>query len=137
MKSAEKISEDVIVDVAKSANLSQRYINAWGQDTEIDSQVQLNLLACLGYDTRNEEALRLSAEKLNKPEIIAPLTVIKQGDDVEIALNLGVTVRPSDFQWQLTSSQGETFEGYLQAAVVRDERKQGGALVIHLSLIHI
>lgn len=132
MKSAEKISEDVIVEVAKSANLSQRYINAWGQDTEIDSQVQLNLLACLGYDTRNEEALRLSAEKLNKPEIIAPLTVIKQGDDVEIALNLGVTVRPSDFQWQLTSSQGETFEGYLQAAVVRDERKQGGALVIHL-----
>ncbi|MDP5252605.1 MULTISPECIES: 4-alpha-glucanotransferase [unclassified Vibrio] len=132
MEPAEKISEEVIVELAKRANLSQRYINAWGQETDIDSQVQLNLLACLGYDTRSEDALRLSAEKINKPDIIAPLTVIKQGEAVEIALNLGVTVRPSDFQWQLKSSKGECFEGYLQAAVVRDERKQGGALFIHL-----
>ncbi|RJX66226.1 4-alpha-glucanotransferase [Vibrio sinensis] len=118
--------------VAELAGLSDSYVSARGEDVTVSDETLTRLLTALGYDTSSDAALIKSAQKKHKPDVLAPVLVLRDNQALEIALNLGVSARESDFSWRLDTEQGEQFEGYLQSQVIRDERKEGGALVFSL-----
>ncbi|CAM3670152.1 4-alpha-glucanotransferase [Vibrio aerogenes CECT 7868] len=128
--------KSALKQVAEAANISDNYINAWGEDASVSDETIRSLLASLGYDTSNDEKLLKSAEKKQRKDVLAPVQVIKSNDQpIEIDLNLGVSARESEFCWRVETEQGEILEGYLQSQIIRDERKDGGPLVFQLPML--
>ncbi|MCL9781683.1 4-alpha-glucanotransferase [Vibrio sp. S4M6] len=127
------INENYVKEVANIAGISQHYISAWGEDTSVKDSTIIKLLSAMGYDSESEEALSKSVDKKHKSEVLEPVLVLQQGQPVEIALQLGVSARESDFSWRLHTEQGDVLEGYLQSQIVRDDRANGGPLVFSIS----
>lgn len=125
--------QSVLKKVAEMAKISDRYTNAWGDEAYVEDETIRKLLGSLGYDTTDDQTLLESAQKKHRKNVLDVVQIIKEcGQPIEIALNLGVTVRESEFSWQLITEKGEILEGYLQSQVVRDEREQGGPLIFQL-----
>jgi len=124
--------QSVLKQVAEMANLADSYVSAWGDEAQVSDETLTRLLASLGYDTSSDDALLKSAEKKHKKDVLDPVLVLRDGEPVEVALNLGVSARESEFSWRLETEQGEVLEGYLQSQVVRDGRAEGGPLVFAL-----
>ena len=118
--------------VAEMARIADSYVSAWGDEAKVDEETIRYLLRSLGYDTTNDDTLLQSAEKKHKKDVLDPVLVVRDGEPVEVALNLGASARESEFSWRLDTEQGEVLEGYLQSQIVRDERKEGGPLVFAL-----
>ncbi|CAE6948687.1 4-alpha-glucanotransferase [Vibrio alginolyticus] len=118
--------------VAAMARLADSYVSAWGDEAKVSDETLTRLLASLGYDTSSDENLLASAERKHKKDVLAPVLVLRDGDPVEVELNLGTSARESEFSWRLETEQGEVLEGYLQSQIVRDERAEGGPLVFAL-----
>ncbi|GEM75306.1 4-alpha-glucanotransferase [Vibrio sagamiensis] len=125
-------AQTVLQKAAESAQLSERYVTAWGEEVSVPHTTLISLLSSLGYDVTNEETLLKSLEKKQKKEVLAPVLVLRDNEPIEIELSLGKSARGSDFSWRLNTEQGECFEGYLQSQIIRDERAQGGELVFSL-----
>ncbi|USD43202.1 4-alpha-glucanotransferase [Vibrio sp. SCSIO 43135] len=123
---------NALKQVAEMAKLADSYVSAWGDEAKVSDETLLRLLASLGYDTSNDQALLKSAEKKHKKDVLDPVLVLREGEPAEVALNLGVSARESEFSWRLETEQGEVLEGYLQSQIVRDERAEGGPLVFTL-----
>ncbi|RTZ17948.1 4-alpha-glucanotransferase [Vibrio aquaticus] len=123
---------NALKQVAEMARIADSYISAWGDEAKVEDETIRHLLASLGYDTTNDETLLKSAEKKHKKDVLDPVLVIRDGEPVEVALNLGASARESEFSWRLDTEQGEVLEGYLQSQIVRDERNEGGPLVFAL-----
>ncbi|WP_394126684.1 4-alpha-glucanotransferase [Vibrio hepatarius] len=123
---------NALKQVAEMAKIADSYVSAWGDEATVEDETIRHLLASLGYDTTNDETLLKSAEKKHKKDVLDPVLVVRDGEPVEIALNLGASARESEFNWRLDTEQGEVLEGYLQSQIVRDERKEGGPLVFAL-----
>ena len=124
--------QTVLKQVAEMANIADSYVSAWGDEAQVSDETITSLLASLGYDTSSDDALLKSAERKHKKDVLDPVLVLRDGEPVEVALNLGVSARESEFSWRLETEQGEVLEGYLQSQVVRDERAEGGPLVFAL-----
>ena len=125
--------QSVLKQVADMARISDNYISAWGDEAYVEDETIRSLLGSLGYDTSSDEKLLKSAEKKHKRDVLEPVQVVKDSEQpVEVALNLGVTARESEFTWRLVTEQGDVLEGYLQSQIVRDERAEGGPLVFEL-----
>ncbi|WP_434763689.1 4-alpha-glucanotransferase [Vibrio fortis] len=124
--------QSVLKQVAEMANLADSYVSAWGDEAQVSDETLTRLLASLGYDISSDDALLKSAEKKHKKDVLDPVLVLRDGEPVEVSLNLGVSARESEFSWRLETEQGEVLEGYLQSQVVRDERAEGGPLVFAL-----
>ncbi|MBW3695429.1 4-alpha-glucanotransferase [Vibrio sp. T187] len=124
--------QSVLKQVAEMANIADSYVSAWGDEATVSDETITHLLASLGYDTTNDQTLLKSAEKKHKKDVLDPVLVLRDDEPVEVALNLGVSARESEFSWRLETEQGEVLEGYLQSQVVRDERAEGGPLVFAL-----
>ena len=124
--------QSVLKQVADMARIADSYVSAWGDEAKVEEETIRSLLTSLGYDTKNDETLLKSAEKMHKKDVLDPVLVIHQDKPVEVALNLGVSARESEFSWRLETEQGDVLEGYLQSQIVRDERAEGGPLVFEL-----
>ncbi|MCR9656707.1 4-alpha-glucanotransferase [Vibrio parahaemolyticus] len=118
--------------VAEMARLADSYVSAWGDEAKVSDETLRRLLTSLGYDTSSDEKLLASAEMKHKKDVLAPVLVLRDGEPVEVELNLGTSARESEFSWRLETEQGEVLEGYLQSQIVRDERAEGGPLVFAL-----
>lgn len=126
--------ESALKCVTEMANLAESYVSAWGTETQVSDASLYQLLAALGYDVRNEQSLLASAKKKHKKSVLPPVTVIRDGESLDIALHLGVSARESEFIWQVDTEQGDRFEGHLPSYIVSDMRSDGGALVFRLPL---
>ncbi|WP_237485597.1 4-alpha-glucanotransferase [Vibrio hippocampi] len=126
------IDSNTLMHVADMARIADRYINATGQETQVEASTIVELLKALGYDTNDSDSLLASAEKKHRQEVLDPVCVIQDDDATEVSLYLSSSARESDFSWRLTTEQGEVFEGYLQSQIRRDERQNGGPLVFEL-----
>ncbi|UPQ89487.1 4-alpha-glucanotransferase [Vibrio sinaloensis] len=124
--------QNALKQVAEMARIADSYVSAWGDEAKVSEETIRRLLASLGYDTTNDETLLKSAEKKHKKDVLEPVLVVRDGEPVEVSLNLGVSARESEFSWRLDTEQGEVLEGYLQSQIVRDERSEGGPLVFAL-----
>ncbi|WP_139683762.1 4-alpha-glucanotransferase [Vibrio tasmaniensis] len=124
--------QTVLKQVAEMANIADSYVSAWGDEAQVSEETITSLLASLGYDTSSDDALLKSAERKHRKDVLDPVLVLRDGEPVEVTLNLGVSARESEFSWRLETEQGEVLEGYLQSQVVRDERAEGGPLVFAL-----
>ena len=114
-----------VTEIAQMANIADTYISAWGDDATVEDKVLLKLLDALGYDTQTEESLLKSVEK--KPSVLPAVVVMRQNSDMDITLNLGKTIRTSDFSWMLMAENGEVFQGEL------DDRETDGKLMFRLA----
>ena len=123
------VTHTCLMEVAEQVGLPAQYISAWGEGTQVTSTTIEKILASLGFDVANDEALLSSWQQFNRKPILEPVSIHTFGEQVEIALNLGVSARTSDFEWHLITEDGEEFSGYLQSQVIRDERSSGGPLV--------
>lgn len=124
--------DNALKQVAEMARIADSYVSAWGDEAKVADETIRRLLASLGYDTTNDETLLKSAEKKHKQDVLDSVLVVRDGEPIEVALNLGASARESEFSWRLDTEQGEVLEGYLQSQIVRDERKEGGPLVFAL-----
>ncbi|HIF9120619.1 TPA: 4-alpha-glucanotransferase [Photobacterium damselae] len=126
------LENSVLKHVAHMAGITDKYISAWGDEATVEDETLSRLLAALGYDVRNDEALLESARKKNRTEVLAPVKVIRAGEPMQVELHLGASARVSDFSWRLGTEQGEVFEGWLQSQLVADERDECQPLVFAL-----
>lgn len=126
------ISQTVLKQAAEVANIADSYISAWGSNAAVEEDTILSLLSALGYNTTNDEALLASAEKKAKRNALAPVVVLRDGHPREVSLYIGKSVRESDFSWSIQTEQGTHFSGAVSEHITRDERLDGGALVIAL-----
>ncbi|PSW05434.1 4-alpha-glucanotransferase [Photobacterium lipolyticum] len=125
--------DNVLKQVAEMVGIADSYVSAWGDEAKVEDETILRLLAALGYDTKNDDALLESARKKNRPDVLAPVQVIRRGEQpMHITLHLGVSARMSDFSWRLHTEQGEVMEGWLQSQLISDDRESGGPLVFAL-----
>ena len=118
--------------VAEMVGIADSYVSAWGDEAKVKDETIRRLLMALGYDTKNDEALLESARKKHRPDVLAPVKVVRSGEAMHIALQLGASARVSDFSWRLTTEQGEVMEGWLQSQLVKDDREEGGELTFAL-----
>ncbi len=123
------LQQQTLEKVAQLAGIASNYYSMWGEETSVAASTITHLLHSLGYDTSDDQALLQSAEKKHKPEILDSVVVVYQDQPVEVGLYLGVSARANDFEWKLECESGESYSGYLQSQVVRDERAEGGPLV--------
>ncbi|WP_194436861.1 4-alpha-glucanotransferase [Vibrio fluminensis] len=126
------ISNTVLKQAASLAHIADSYISAWGTPAEVEPESIVRLLSSLGYDTSSDEALLASCSKKSQKEVLAPVLVLKENQAFEFALNIGQSIRASEFKWSIQTEQGEHFTGEVSANVVRDERTTGGSLVVAL-----
>ncbi|OLQ93233.1 4-alpha-glucanotransferase [Vibrio panuliri] len=126
------ISNTVLKQAADAANIADSYISAWGSEANVEQESILRLLAALGYDTKDDQALLASCAQKAQLDVLAPVVVLKQNQAFEFALNIGKTARESDFKWSIQTELGERLEGEVSANIVRDDRATGGALVVAL-----
>lgn len=124
--------ETILQQVAEQAGLTKTYVSAWGSEATVSNETQRKVLAGLGYDTSSDDALLASAEKMHKQNVLPFVKVAKQGESIEIGLQLGASARLNEFSWVLTTEDGQVFEGWLESEVVRDDRADGGELIIAL-----
>ncbi|UTV30238.1 4-alpha-glucanotransferase [Photobacterium atrarenae] len=124
--------DQVLKQVADMVGIADSYVSAWGDEAKVDSETIRRLLAALGYDTKSDEALLESANKKQRPDVLAPVKVIRSGEPMHIAMYLGLSARISDFSWRLETEQGEVMEGWLQSQLISDDREDGGPLVFAL-----
>ncbi|ELR65529.1 4-alpha-glucanotransferase [Photobacterium marinum] len=125
-------NDQVLKQVADMVGLADSYVSAWGDEAKVSDETLRRLLAALGYDTKSDETLLESATKKHRPDVLAPVQVVRTGEPMHIAMNLGQSARISDFSWHLETEQGEVMEGWLQSQLIKDERAEGGALVFAL-----
>ncbi|PSU49077.1 4-alpha-glucanotransferase [Photobacterium frigidiphilum] len=124
--------DQVLKQVAEMAGLADSYVSAWGDEAQVENETLRRLLSALGYDTKNDDALMESALKRQRPDVLAPVKVVRNGEPMHITLHLGVSARTSDFSWKLTTEQGVVMEGWLQSQLISDDRENGGPLVFAL-----
>lgn len=124
--------DQVLKQVAEMAGLADSYVSAWGDEAQVENETLRRLLSALGYDTKNDDALMESALKKQRPDVLAPVKVVRNGEPMHIRLHLGVSARTSDFSWKLTTEQGVVMEGWLQSQLISDDRENGGPLVFAL-----
>lgn len=124
--------DQVLKQVAEMAGLADSYVSAWGDEAQVENETLRRLLSALGYDTKNDDALMESALKRQRPDVLAPVKVVRNGEPMHITLHLGVSARASDFSWKLTTEQGVVMEGWLQSQLISDDRENGGPLVFAL-----
>ncbi|WP_299012929.1 4-alpha-glucanotransferase [uncultured Photobacterium sp.] len=124
--------DQVLKQVADMVGLADSYVSAWGDEAKVEDETIRCLLAALGYDTKNDEALLESANKKYRPDVLAAVQVVRSGEPMRIAMHLGQSARISDFSWHLETEQGEVMEGWLQSQLISDERAEGGSLVFAL-----
>ncbi|MGF1760793.1 4-alpha-glucanotransferase [Photobacterium sagamiensis] len=125
--------DNVLKQVAEMVGIADRYVSAWGDEAKVEDETILRLLAALGYDTKNDEALLESARKKHRPDVLAPVQVVRRDEQpMHITLHLGVSARMSDFSWRLHTEQGKVMEGWLQSQLISDDRESGGPLVFAL-----
>lgn len=124
--------DQVLKQVVEMVGLADSYVSAWGDEAQVENETLLRLLSALGYDTRNDDALMESALKRQRPDVLAPVKVVRNGESMHITLHLGVSARASDFSWKLTTEQGVVMEGWLQSQLISDDRENGGPLVFAL-----
>ncbi|GLQ74204.1 4-alpha-glucanotransferase [Vibrio penaeicida] len=132
MKEANKTTPEAIKRVASMANISEHYINAMGEETDVSAATVEYLLSSLGYDVSNDKALLKSAEKKHKKPVLQSMLVLTDDEDVHVDLHLGASARESEFSWRLETEEGDVLEGYLQSQIVSDRRKAGGPLTFSL-----
>lgn len=60
------LENSVLKHVAHMAGITDKYISAWGDEATVEDETLSRLLAALGYDVRNDEALLESARKKNR-----------------------------------------------------------------------
>jgi 4-alpha-glucanotransferase len=124
--------DQVLKQVAEMVGLADSYVSAWGEEAQVENETLRRLLSALGYDTKNDDALMESALKRQRPDVLAPVKVVRNGEPMHITLHLGVSARASDFSWKLTTEQGVVMEGWLQSQLISDDRENGGPLVFAL-----
>ncbi|MEH6531284.1 MAG: 4-alpha-glucanotransferase [Photobacterium frigidiphilum] len=124
--------DQVLKQVAEMAGLADSYVSAWGDEAQVENETLRRLLSALGYDTKNDDVLMESALKRQRPDVLAPVKVVRNGEPMHITLHLGVSARTSDFSWKLTTEQGVVMEGWLQSQLISDDRENGGPLVFAL-----
>lgn len=122
----------ILQQVAEQAGLTKTYVSAWGDEATVSDEAQRNVLAGLGYDTSSDEALLASSTKMHKQNVLPFVKVAKQNTPIEFGLQLGVSARLNEFSWMLTTEDGQIYEGWLESEVIRDERNEGGELIIAL-----
>ncbi|MHA2939690.1 4-alpha-glucanotransferase [Vibrio sp. RC27] len=127
-----ELQQQTLLKVADLVGIAPRFTSMMGDESEVSQETITYILSELGYDTSSDGALLLSAEKKHKVDILDPLQVVYQYEPVEIELNLGVSARESEFEWQLVTECGQHFSGYLQSQVVRDDRAENGPLVFSI-----
>lgn len=123
------LQQQTLEQVAQLAGIASNYQSMWGEETTVASSTITHLLHSLGYDISSDEALLQSAEKKHKPDILDSVVIAYQEQPIEVGLSLGVSARANDFEWRLECENGESYSGYLQSQVIRDERDAGGPLV--------
>ncbi|RQW65023.1 4-alpha-glucanotransferase [Vibrio viridaestus] len=119
---------DVLVEVAETAGIKERYIDNWGKEAHIASESLAFMLNELGYDTSSDDSLLQSKTKHVKEDVLEPVVFGRENEAIEVALHIADSARESDFEWTLTTEDGQYFSGYIQSDIIRDERQSGGAL---------
>ncbi len=123
---------NILVQVSKEAGIKECYIDNWGKESHISSETLDFMLRELGYDTSSDESLLASSEKEQKSDVLEPVVFAKNDQHVEVSLYISSSARESDFEWRLTTEEGESFSGYIQSDIIRDERENGGPVVFSI-----
>ncbi|WP_153448970.1 4-alpha-glucanotransferase [Vibrio algicola] len=133
MQNSNTPSQTVLKQVAAQEGIVDRYISAWGDEAYVCDTTIDELLQALGYNTDDETLLLAQAEQRSKVDVLPSVQVVHQGKDVHIKLYIAASARVSEFSWQVTTEQGQVFDGYLESQVVEDHRQQEGYLIFSLS----
>ncbi|MCE0495144.1 4-alpha-glucanotransferase [Vibrio salinus] len=123
---------DTLVRVSKEAGIKECYIDSWGKEAHISSHTLSFMLQELGYDTSSDKSLQTALEKEKKSEILSPVVFAQEDQHVEVPLRISLSARESDFEWCLTTEEGESFSGYIQSDIVKDDRENGGPLIFSI-----
>ncbi|MDP5459061.1 4-alpha-glucanotransferase [Alishewanella sp. SMS8] len=100
--------------LADLAGLQQSYVHANGHPVTIAPEVQQAILNAMGFNLSNEQVI---AEQVQQAiasrwqEPIAPVTVVTQGQPLQVRLQLDAQYASSLWQWQLNLEEGEVRQG--------------------------
>jgi 4-alpha-glucanotransferase len=131
----------LIKQLAALAGLQDSYVHAQGHTEVVSLDKQQAILQAMGFDLTSDNSIRQHISDLTEQpwlEVLAPVTVCRQGQPVQIRLQQLQQHALSDWQWQISTEEQQQFSGQLSLAASdisqRQQTTQGEVLVAELTL---
>lgn len=132
---------ELIKQLAALAGLQDSYVHAQGHTEHISLDKQQAILSAMGFDLSSEQSIQQHIAALTEQpwlDVIAPVTVCRQGEPLRLRLQQLQTEAKSDWQWHIVTEEQQQFSGSLTLAAKdiseRHSTAKGEVLAAELTL---
>ncbi|AWB67693.1 4-alpha-glucanotransferase [Saccharobesus litoralis] len=108
------MNNELIEQLAQARGVESKYVDAWGNDANVDPSVKVKLLSGMGYPVEDDIALQEAIEGETQDTWSTPLNpvnIIRNTEDVSIELRLPIHVVNNEFSWEITQEDGISQSG--------------------------
>src|SRR5581483_7517815 len=108
------IMNDTLTQLAQLHGIALEYRDVWGNSHPIAAETLRELLAAIGVDARDEDAVEASLEMDQRERgagALPPTVVLRQGATPRIVLTLPENAPLGSLRWQLIDEQGDEATG--------------------------
>ena len=100
-----QIDTGLLKELASMAGVAIEYYDMWGVRREPPAESLARILQEMGFDISSDESIKEGLERLSRPEIIAPSTVLPESGPVRLEINLPYTEGAS-FELKIENENG-------------------------------
>ncbi|MDA8157180.1 MAG: 4-alpha-glucanotransferase [Actinomycetota bacterium] len=83
-----QLDTGLLKELAAMAGVATEYFDMWGVRREPPAKSLAKILQAMGFDITSNESVKGELERLSRPELISPTTVLPEGGPVRLEVNL-------------------------------------------------
>lgn len=105
---------ELIKQLAALAGLQDSYVHAQGHTEHISLDKQQAILQAMGFDLSTDAALQRQITSLTERpwlEVVAPVTVCTEGQQLKVRIQQVQHQAQSDWQWQIVTEEQQHYDG--------------------------
>ncbi|NRQ41729.1 4-alpha-glucanotransferase [Rheinheimera sp. YQF-2] len=130
---------ELIKQLAALAGLQDSYVHAQGHTEHVSLEKQQAILAAMGFDLSSDNSIQQHIAALTEQpwlEVIAPVTVCRQGELLRFRLQQLQHEAISDWQWHIVTEEQQQFSGNITIAAkdIVEQRTTGKGEILAAEL---
>lgn len=126
------VNSELLKNAAMQAGILYSFINNDGTEQVINDDSLCILLNALGFNTDSDATLVNSIAKHQRKSILKSVKIVNENETIAIDLTLSSNANIADFSWQVTTEDGDIFNGDVTANILADRREGSGLLTFVL-----
>jgi len=107
------MDKQLLAELIAFTGIETRFIDAWGNETQVEEKNLLTLLAAQGFAVENAELAKeqlLERKLAYWEQVLDPVAVHKQNQDILLQLKLTIAQANQPLQLRFTSESGQSYE---------------------------